>query len=232
MSDVDAFTALAEKLPPDQRARFLAMSIQLKNLPPDDELSVALEALGFTTLILKEIPQEISEAIGKARSGLSDSQREGLREDIEEILVRSLDTPSYKDLRETIRQMKDHHSRIQRETGNLAKSLAKTRAWLERRNAVIPSLALGLCSGVIGGAIVLGATFFAKPKAVAPITKSVLPPAIEKRLDYFEVDLPDFGGNVGIVTIGGEVLSAFKDGSDGVVVIKATEKSNAPGSLR
>ncbi|MFT5404490.1 MAG: hypothetical protein ACI9DF_003333 [Verrucomicrobiales bacterium] len=42
MSDVDAFTALAEKLPPDQRARLLAMSIQLKNLPPDDELSVAL----------------------------------------------------------------------------------------------------------------------------------------------------------------------------------------------
>jgi hypothetical protein len=98
---------------------------------------------------------------------------------------------------------------------------------------VIPSLALGLCSGVIGGAIVLGATFLAKPKAVAPIAKPVLPPTIEKRLGYFEVDLPAFGGNVAIVTIGGEgeVLSAFKDGSDGVVGIKASEKPKAPGSL-
>ena len=96
MPDADAFAALAERLPPDQRARLLAMSIRLKNLPSDDELSIALEALGFTTLVLKEIPHEISEAISKARSGLSDSQREWLRDDIEEMLANSLDTPSYK----------------------------------------------------------------------------------------------------------------------------------------
>ena len=227
MSDADAFAALAEKLPPDQRARLLAMSIRLKDLPPDDELTIAMEALGFTTLVLKEIPQEISEAIGKARSGLSDSRREGLRADIEEMLTNSLDTPSYKDLRETIRQMQDHHHRIRQETGGLAKSLSQTRTWLERRNAMIPSLALGLCAGIVGGAIMFGATFLAQRKADAPMPERIrlLPSSVEQRVDYLEVDLPEYGGNVGIMTIQGEVLSAFMEGSDtGVVVVKASEK--------
>ena len=201
MSDVDAFAALAEKLPPDLRSRFLAMSIQLKNLPPDDELSIALEALGFTTLVLQDIPREISKAISEAKSGLSDSQRDGLRDDIEAILVRSLDTPSYKDLRETIRQMKDHHHRIQRETGNLAKSLSKTRIWLERRSAVLPSLALGLVAGIIAGGIVAGAMLLNRPVDDTAVSKneSVLPPDVEKRLDYFEIELSEYGGNVGIM---------------------------------
>ncbi|MEZ5326932.1 MAG: hypothetical protein R3F19_17930 [Verrucomicrobiales bacterium] len=37
---------------------------------------------------------------------------------------------------------------------------------------------------------------------------------------------------MGIITIGGEVLSTFKDGSDGVIVVKAPEKPKAPDSLR
>lgn len=234
MSDADAFAALAEKLPADQRARLLAMSIRLKDLPADDELSIALETLGFTTLVLKEIPQEISEAIRKARSALSDSQREGMREDIEEILTKSVDTPSYKDLRETIRQMQDHHHRIRQETGRLAKSLSQTRTWLERRNAMIPSLAQGLCAGIVGGVIVLGALFFVQPKASTPETKtlSALPPSVVKRIDYLEADLTEYGGEVGIMIIEGEVLSAFMEGSsDGVVVMSArgdTSKDASP----
>ena len=37
---------------------------------------------------------------------------------------------------------------------------------------------------------------------------------------YFEADVPDFGGKVGMVLVGGDVLSAFQDGDRSVVVVK------------
>ncbi len=221
MADTTAFESLAQKLPPEQRARFLAMSIQLRNLPPDDELVIALEALGFTALILKEIPSEISDVIGKMRSGLSDAQREGLREDIEEILTKSIDTPSYKDLRETIRLMKESHSKVRRETDEFTKSLSRTRSWLERRNALLPSLGLGLAAGLVCGVIVVAANLFLQPSA-RQVTETGIssPPIAQGLIDYFEADVEDFGGKVGMVLVAGEVLTAFKEGDRGVVVVK------------
>jgi len=222
MADTTAFESLAQKLPPEQRARFLAMSIQLRNLPPDDELVIALEALGFTALILKEIPAEISDVIGKMRSGLSDSQREGLREDIEAILTKSIDTPSYKDLRETIRLMKEHHSKVRRETDEFTKSLSRTRTWLERRNAMLPSLGLGIAAGLVCGILVVASNFFFQANSNQPshATGQHSPPVEEGLIDYFEADVEDFGGKVGMVLVAGEVLTAFKEGDRGVVVIK------------
>lgn len=220
MADTTAFEALAEKLPPDQRARFLAMSIQLRNLPPDDELVLAIEALGFTSLILKEIPAEISDVIGKMRSGLSDAQRDGLREDMEEILKQSIDTPSYKDLRETIRLMQEHHGRVRRETDQFTAALSRTRSWLERRNAFLPCIVTGLCAGLACGAILLAAHTRFRPDTPEVPTK-VFPPALaDGAIDYLEMDVPEYGGRVGVVLVEGEVLSAFKEGAHGVVVVR------------
>ncbi len=220
MSESSPLSILADKLPPEQRAQFLAMSVRLKNLPADDELVVALEALGFTTLILKQIPEEISETISKMRSGLDDAQRAGLREDIEEILIRSLDTPSYKDLRETIRELKDQQNRFKQNMGGLAKSLSAVRVWLERRNAIAPSLGLGLCSGIIAGGLVVASQLFLVKTPVESSLPSPLPDPLQQGLGYFEVDLPEFGGTVGLVTVRGDVISTFVDGDSGIVVVR------------
>ena len=124
--------------------------------------------------------------------------------------------------------MQDHHHRIRQETGGLLKSLSQIRTWLARRNAMMPMLALGLCSGVVAGAITFGATTFPahhKANEPTPERNRALPPSVEKRVSYLEVDLPLYGGDVGIMTIQGEVISAFMEGSDsGVVVVKALEK--------
>ena len=224
MADTTAFESLAQKLPPDQRARFLAMSIQLRNLPPDDELVIALEAIGFTALILKEIPNEISEVIGKMRSGLSDAQREGLREDIEEILNKSIDTPSYKDLRETIRLMKEHHGKVRRETDEFTQTLSKQRAWLQKRNAALPSLLLGLSAGLVSALLVLAGHLLVNDQRMPSTASNPVslgsPPVTQGLIDYFEADVPDFGGKVGMVLVGGDVLSTFQEGDRGVVVVK------------
>jgi len=223
MADTTAFESLAQKLPPEHRARFLAMSIQLRNLPPDDELVIALEALGFTALILKEIPAEISEVIGKMRSGLSDSQRDGLREDIESILTKSIDTPSYKDLRETIREMRVQHHKVRKETDMFTHALSNQRVWLRKRNAAMPSLLLGLSAGLLSGLLVIAAQISLKergPSTMSEVAPKESPPVAQGLIDYFEADAPDFGGKVGMVLVAGEVLSAFKEGDRGVVVVK------------
>ena len=224
MADTTAFDSLAKKLPPDQRARFLAMSIQLRNLPPDDELVIALEALGFTALILKEIPAEISDVIGKVRSGLSDAQREGLRADIEEILKKSIDTPSYKDLRETIREMRVQHHKVRKETDEFTHALSNQRVWLRKRNAALPSLFLGLSAGLLSALLVLGGQQALQqrsaPSKAVNQSQIASPPVAQGLIDYFEADVPDLGGKVGMVLVGGDVLSAFQEGDRGVVVVK------------
>lgn len=224
MADTTAFESLAQKLPPEQRARFLAMSIQLRNLPPDDELVIALEALGFTALILKEIPAEISDVIGKMRSGLSDAQREGLREDIEEILEKSIDTPSYKDLRETIREMRVQHHKVRKETDMFTHALSNQRVWLRKRNAALPSLFLGLSAGLLSALLVLAGQGMVRKNRIPPeaVEQELVasPPVAQGLIDYFEADVPDFGGKVGMVLVGGNVLSAFQGGDRGVVVVE------------
>ena len=224
MADTTAFDSLAKRLPPEQRARFLAMSIQLRNLPPDDELVIALEALGFTALILKEIPAEISDVIGKVRSGLSDAQREGLREDIEEILKKSIDTPSYKDQRETIREMRVQHHKVRKETDEFTHALSNQRTWLRKRNAALPSLFLGLSAGLLSALLVLGGQQALRqrsaPSQAVKHSQTASPPVAQGLIDYFEADVPDFGGKVGMVLVSGDVLSAFQEGDRGVVVIK------------
>lgn len=53
--------AVAELLPPERRERFFALISRFENVPEDDEHLRILEAMGFLTLIMKAIPNEIAE---------------------------------------------------------------------------------------------------------------------------------------------------------------------------
>ena len=217
MADTTAFDSLVEKLPPAHRERFLAMSIALRNLPPDDELVLAVEAFGLTALILKEIPEDISAAIGGLRSGLSEAQREALRADVEAVLVQSIDTPSYQDLRETIHLMKEHHAQARRATDDFTNALSQTRHWLQKRHAMLPSVILGVCAGLTCGVILLvGSALVRSDRALG----NALPPVEKGMVSYIETDLPDYGGKVGLIVVDGAVLGAFEDEGRGVVVIE------------
>ena len=217
MADTTAFDSLVEKLPAVHRGRFRAMSIALRNLPPDDELVLAIEAFGLTALVLKEIPEEISAVLGDLRTGLSESQRDSLREDVEAVLVQSVDTPSYKDLRETINLMKEQHARARRETDDFTESLSQTRHWLQKRHAMMPSVILGICAGLVCGIVLLlGSALLRSDRTLEP----TLPPVEKGMVDYIETELPDYGGRVGLIVVDGTVLGAFEDEGRGVVVVE------------
>ncbi|MEZ5326991.1 MAG: hypothetical protein R3F19_18225 [Verrucomicrobiales bacterium] len=72
MADTTAFDSLAAKLPPDHQTCFVAVSARLQALPPDDDLALALEVLGFAALVLKEIPGDVPEVIDRFCLDLSD----------------------------------------------------------------------------------------------------------------------------------------------------------------
>jgi hypothetical protein len=168
-------------------------------------------------LILKEIPKDISAAIGELRAGLSEAQRETLRADVEAVLVQSIDTPSYQDLRETIHLMKAHHAQARRETDDFTNALAQTRHWLQKRHAMLPSVLLGGCAGLTCGVILLaGGALVRSDHALG----NVLPPVEKGMVSYIEADLPDYGGKVGLIVVDGAVLGAFEDEGRGVVVIE------------
>lgn len=213
------FESLADRLPPEQRKRWLALSVQLRNLPQGDTLALALEALGFTGLVLKEIPDEIASVLGEFRNGLSEAQREQLREDMAGVLEASLDTPSYADLRETIRLMGEHHGKVRRETNEFMKALASTRRLFKRRHALLPSIAVGLAAGVAASALTF---LFSLPFRDAGTNTPAGDPLAEVPgvIDYLETDAPEYGGKVGMVVVGGDVLAAFEEGERGVVVVR------------
>ena len=95
---------------------------------------------------------------------------------------------------------------------------------MTRRNRLWPILTGGLS----GALVTLIAACFLLPQLQKPRAISIptdLKPLISMYrtgdLRSLDVDLPEYGGHVRILTVEGEVLTAFKDGPSGVVVIKA-----------
>ena len=215
MADTTAFDALAAKLPPDHQTCFVALSAQLRNLPSDDDLALALEVLGFAALVLKEFPGDVSEVIDRIRLGLSDTPHE----EIEAALARWLDECCYNRLRETLRLVKQHHFDSRCDTERAAKSLLGIRRWLVRRSTRQRRTVFGLCAAVACGAILQVVSVLARPDNQLPTP--VLTPIHEAGLiGYHEAEIPELGGKVGMVLVGGEVLGAFTEGRRGVVVVK------------
>jgi len=103
-------------------------------------------------------------------------------------------------------------------------ALSNQRVWLKKRNAALPSLFLGLSAGLLSALLVLAGQGMVRKNRIPPeaVEQELVasPPVAQGLIDYFEADVPDFGGKVGMVLVGGNVLSAFQEGDRGVVVVK------------
>ena len=227
MADTDALESLAELLPPDRRERFFAIASKFRALPEDDDHLQMLEAVGFIMLVMKEIPGEIAETLRAARGGMDESMAAQLRSEFVEVLTQSLDTPSYKDLRETVLTIRDQENRFRLKVDALLKRLSKSEGLLKQRTRLTPNFINGLTGGIVGAAIVAALILFGepliKPQKQIPLPDKLKPYAAlyqRGQLDYFETNLPDFGGDVAIHLIGGEIVAAFKEEDYGVVVRK------------
>ena len=96
---------VAELLPAESRERFFAMISRLRNVPDDDEYLLILEAIGFMTLVWKEVPREVERILAGAESPAESSAF--LVAEIKEAVRESLTVPTYRDLRELAAQLEE-----------------------------------------------------------------------------------------------------------------------------
>jgi len=104
MADVNHLEAVAAMLPEPQRERFLQMVVRFRSVPDDDEFLQILEAIGFISLVLKEIPMELQRILEGA-SPIQESQI-GLCNLIKEAISDSI--PSYEDLKRMAERLESH----------------------------------------------------------------------------------------------------------------------------
>jgi hypothetical protein len=226
MADTDTLESLAELLPPERRERFYAIASKFRDLPEDDDHLQMLEAVGFIMLVMKEVPGEIADMLRTARGGMDEAMATQLRSEFVEVLTQSLDTPSYKDLRETVLTIRDQENRFRLKVAALHKRLSEHERLLKRRNRMVPNFINGLTGGIVGAVVVAALFLFGAPRIMpqkqTPLPKGLEPyAALHQRglLDYIEMNHPPHG-EVGMFLIGGEVIDAFKEVGHGVVVTK------------
>lgn len=110
MSAHETLEAVAEMLPPDRKVRFLAMVARFRSVPEDDEYLQVLEAVGFMTLLWKEVPEDIrrilagASPVAASTEGIAGILRDTVRDAI----------PSHEDLRQIVRRLESHEQMLVR----------------------------------------------------------------------------------------------------------------------
>lgn len=142
MADTETLEQIAMLLPHPQREQFLAMVTQFKCVPDDDEYLQILNAIGFMTLIWKEIPNEIRSILENSNPVTDTCHSVGrqVRDAVIEVI------PSYEDLKLICKRLEEHEISLkrtlsndrQKETGNswlpisLAFFLGASAVWLSK----------------------------------------------------------------------------------------------------
>ena len=104
MADTTHLEAFAGMLPDAQRERFLQLAVRFQSVPEDDEFLLILEAIGFFSLILKEIPTELSKLLEGA-SPIQESHQ-GLCQLVKQAVSETI--PSYEDLKRMTERLENH----------------------------------------------------------------------------------------------------------------------------
>lgn len=104
MNDLSTFEEIATLLPDGRRERFLAMATRFQDVPQDDEYLQILEAIGFMTLLWKEVPGEVKAVLAGANP-ISDTC-ESTATHIRDAVIQAI--PSYEDLKQITNRLEAH----------------------------------------------------------------------------------------------------------------------------
>lgn len=104
MANTETLESIAELLPHTQREHFLAMIVQFKTVPDDDEYLQILNAIGFMTLLWKEVPNEVKTILDGANpvTETCNSVAKHLQQAVTEAI------PSYEDLKLISKRLEEH----------------------------------------------------------------------------------------------------------------------------
>lgn len=110
MSAVDTLESVAALLPPERRERFLRMAATFRTVPEDDEYLQMLEAIGFMTLLWREVPREIRRVLEGANP-VSETC-ESVAVQVRAAVIEAI--PSYEDLKQISQRLEGHDLTLSR----------------------------------------------------------------------------------------------------------------------
>lgn len=115
MADTETLERIAKLLPQQQREQFFAMITRFKSVPDDDEYLQILQAIGFMTLLWKEVPNEVSKILEGANP-VNDTCH-SIAKQIREAVVDAI--PSYEDLMLISKRLEEHELALKRTLSTL-----------------------------------------------------------------------------------------------------------------
>ncbi|MEM7312651.1 MAG: hypothetical protein AAF497_05815 [Planctomycetota bacterium] len=231
MADTVSLHAVSELLPPEHQERFAEIVRYFEELPEDDETVQLVTAMGIVALTMSQIPEKVSALLKEAHDVLSEDQAKTLGDQFREILTSSLDIPSYRDMSETTRAIRETYHKFQHDSGRLHDSLGSMLHEVAKSSRLSPILACSLVTSLATLTVGAVVAYFWLPQLLdEPITvPKHLWPYVEfqreKRLYHFDGKLPKLTDkNVRVMKIRKGVLSAFREGDDAVIVLEKPEQ--------
>lgn len=110
MANTETLEQIAELLPQKQREQFLAMILQFKTVPDDDEYLQILNAIGFMTLLWKQVPEEVKAVLEGANPVTETCQ--SIAKQLSKAVAETI--PSYEDLKLISKRFEDHDIALKR----------------------------------------------------------------------------------------------------------------------
>lgn len=139
MSAVETLESVAALLPANRRERFLKMIARFRSVPEDDEYLQVLEAIGFMTLIWREVPKDIQRVLEGANPVSETCQ--SVAGTIRDAVVEAI--PSYEDLKTIVQRLEAHELALKNTLTAPEKAGCAGSSWLW----MLPSFAMGLLAG-------------------------------------------------------------------------------------
>jgi len=118
MADTETLESIAKLLPQQQREQFFAMIAKFKTVPDDDEYLQVMQAMGFMTLLWKEVPNEVRKVLEGANP-VNDTCH-SVAKQVREAVIEAI--PSYEDLMLIAKRFEEHELALKRTLSTLQKT--------------------------------------------------------------------------------------------------------------
>jgi len=223
MADTSALEAVAAILPPERRERFLTIAAKFEHLPEEDDHLQMLEATGFLPMAGKEVPERMVHLIAQMKTGISDEGLADLRDGIASDITRAIELPSLQELRAIAGKLHAGEDTLNRRAAAVVKRLDCLARGTTRTMTIGSCVAAAVLAGILGGAISIfapnlwGALADGRMRQEPGGTQS----AFQSGALEFEVATISGYGEVGILTIGGELLYSGSDAGMTTVVLRS-----------
>ena len=150
MAATETLTRIAESLPAQERERFLLMVARFKNVPEDDEYLQVVEAIGFMTLIWKDMPNQLATLLSQAqeiRHVLDEDQVKELSSGLALTLVEQLQLPSFEDLKRISHEMGQQQQALQAALQRVPTSgRVNSGSWIKTARSLVIALTVAATS--------------------------------------------------------------------------------------